>query len=1098
MATQELRREFAEFQKKHDADIANIDNTLKAQVENMNALREELAKLVQIINTGKLSSPVVAQTSQGQTQQPTCTHQTCCSVKFPESSNTIDPIASLTKFGKVDFPSYDGIENFRGWLYKCNRFFKAHNILDENKVEIASMYLSGDAIIWHECYMQDKMTFSDWRDYIFDMSLRFGEGEMQDPIILWKNLNQTCSVNDYQRDFEKIRSRVKCSEKQAMAMFVGGLKEELQHPVACYNPKSVVEAYSIAKQQELSINSIIRITKNLSLNPRNLPPLPPLTSNIQKLPQYTNPNSYHNFPRPPPFTPQNSSLISSMAKTQNKTKNTRTLTEVEMEDKKRKGLCFLCDEKYTPGHRCAKKGLYNLEIQATDEEIDVENDEMEETQSLNQLSTIEPRISIHPLTGEQAYNTLKVIGFVKKRPILILIDSGSTHNFLDVRLAKKLDCITDRVKPYQVNMADGNQIKRAEWCKSFEWKVQNLVFSTEVLLLPLSEYDLILGIQWLEPLGKVLWDFSKRTLQFMYQGQMVQLDAAPSPQLKWIESDQMIYTLRKEDCSEKSKFFLVQMLLEGYSDVFSELDALPPARTLDHQITLKARTEPISIRPYRYPVVQKDVMEKLVKEMLESGFIRSSTSPFSSPVVLVKKKDGTWRMCVDYRELNKATIRMKESNIHKTAFRTHQGHYEFLVMPFGLINAPSTFQSVMNDAFRQFLRKFVLVFFDDILVYSRTWEQHLQHLQLVLQTLMDNTFYAKQTKISAMQAWPVPKSVKELKGFLGLTGLPDFQEEFIIKTDASGTGVGAVLMQKGHPIAFLSKALAAKHQGLSTYEKELLALVMAVTKWRPYLVGRHFVIKTDHHSLKYLLEQRIATPAQQKWLSKLLGYDYEISYKKGAENHVADALSRITSHEVSLRAMSMVTTDFLEEIQSSWVHDDKLQSLIQEIQKTPPFYPKYSFVDQQLRRKRKLMVGNTDNLKQKLIAMIHAGALGGHSGAEVTMRKLVAIFYWKKMKKDVCKFVRGCDICQKNKYETLNPAGLLQPLPIPLRVWDEVSMDFIEGLPNSMGHTVILVIVDKLSKYAHFLALSHPYTTIKIAQLYLVNIVITRFFIQLI
>ncbi|GKV05606.1 hypothetical protein SLEP1_g17598 [Rubroshorea leprosula] len=701
MATQELRREFVEFQKKHDTDIANINNTLKAQVENTNALREELAKLVQIINTGKLSSPV------------------------------------------VDFPSYDGIENFRGWLYKCNRFFKAHNVPDENKVKIASMYLSDDAIIWHECYMQDNMTFPNWRDYIFDMSLRFGEGEMQDPIILWKNLNQTGSVNDYQKDFERIRSKVKCSEKQAVAMFVGGLKEELQHSVACYNPKSVVEAYSIAKRQE-------------------------------KLPQYTNPNSYHNSPRPPSFAPQNSSLISSMAKTQNKTKNTRTLTEAEMEDKKRKGLCFWCDENYTLGHRCAKKGLYNLEIQATDEEID-------------------------------AYNTLKVIGFVKKRPILILINSGSTHNFLDVRRAKKLGSITD---------------------------------------------------EWLEPLGKVLWDFNKRTLQFMYQGQM--------------------------------------KLLEGYSDVFSELDALPPARTLDHQITLKARTEPISIRPYRYPTVQKDVMEKLVKKMLESGFIKSSTSPFSSPVVLVKKKDGTWRMCVDYRELNKTTvkdklpmpvieelldelhgaqffskidlrsgyhqIRMKESNIHKTAFKTHQGHYEFLVMPFGLTNASSTFQSVMNDAFRQFLRKFVLIFFDDILVY---------------------------TKISVMQAWLVPKSIKELRGFLGLTGknnfvwnmeaqqafealkqamssatvlaLPDFQEEFVIETDASGTSV--------------------------------------VTKWRSYPVGRHFVIKTDLHSWKYLLEQRIATPAQQKWLSKLLGL--------------------LQPLPMPLKVWDGVSMDFIEALQSS-------------------------------------------------------------------------------------------------------------------------------------------------------------------------------------
>nr|GEW73402.1 putative mitochondrial protein [Tanacetum cinerariifolium] len=318
----------------------------------------------------------------------------------------------------------------------------------------------------------------------------------------------------------------------------------------------------------------------------------------------------------------------------------------------------------------------------------------------------------------------------------------------------------------------------------------------------------------------------------------------------------------------------------------------------------------------------------MVKELLKSGVIRISQNPFSSLIVMVKKKDGSWRMCVDYRQLNKYTvkdkfpipvieelidelswsvvfskhdfrvgyhqIKMSEADICKSAFRTHEGHYEFLVMPFRLTNAPSTFQSLMNTVFKPFLKKLVLVFFDDILIYSKNIEEHGKHLELVLQVMQDNTLFAKKSrcsfavtqveylrhktstqgvstdpsKIKAMLKWPTPTTIKQLKGFLGLTGyyrrfmknyasisqphttllkknafkwidaaklannylkkammeapmltLPNFDQEFFVETDASGTGIEVVLCQNGNPIAYLSKTLATKHQSLSTYTR---------------------------------------------------------------------------------------------------------------------------------------------------------------------------------------------------------------------------------------------------------------------------------------
>lgn len=311
---------------------------------------------------------------------------------------------------------------------------------------------------------------------------------------------------------------------------------------------------------------------------------------------------------------------------------------------------------------------------------------------------------------------------------------------------------------------------------------------------------------------------------------------------------------------------------------------------------------------------------------------------------------------------------MKPEDEHKTAFRSHHGHFESKVMSYGLTSAPATFQEVMNTILAPLLRRGVLVFIDDILVYSSTLEEHVKLLRQVCQILTEHQLKVKRFKcffarasltylghvisargvstdtknIVAMQTWPVPSNTKEVRGFLGLAGyyrkfvrnfgvisslltdllkknvvfcwtseheasfqslkqallsapvlaLPDFKKPYEIETDASDIGIGAVLMQAGHPIAFLSKALGPKSRGLSTYEKESLAILMVVEKWRSYLQFAEFVIRTNQRSLVHLEDQWLATPWQVKAMTKLQGLHYRLLYKKGMKNRAADALSR--------------------------------------------------------------------------------------------------------------------------------------------------------------------------------------------------------------
>lgn len=318
-----------------------------------------------------------------------------------------------------------------------------------------------------------------------------------------------------------------------------------------------------------------------------------------------------------------------------------------------------------------------------------------------------------------------------------------------------------------------------------------------------------------------------------------------------------------------------------------------------------------------------------------------------------------------------------------------------------------------------------------------------------------------------------------------MLALPDFSKPFSIETDASALGIGAVLMQEGHPLAFLSKALGPKSLGLSTYEKEYMAILMAIQQWRPYLQHGEFAIHTDQRSLSMLSEQRLHTQWQQKVFSKLLGLQYRIVYKKGTENKAVDALSRKTSHSSTCAAISSSTPQWLSDVLGSYQSDSVALDLISKLSIDPSAVPGFHLQDGILRYNNRIWIGSNAQLQLKLIQACHSSALGGHSSIPVTYMRMKKLFAWRGMKAAVTQFVHSCVVCQQAKADRTKLPGKLQPLPVPDSAWQIISLDFVEGLPKFGHANCILVVVDSFTKYAHFIPLHHPYTAASVAKLFL-------------
>jgi hypothetical protein len=617
---------------------------------------------------------------------------------------------------RIDMPLFDGSDP-DDWVARAERYFDIYNLTEKAKLNAAMMSFEGEALAWWQ-FINRNGPIPSWASAKLLLIKHFrppNAGTLCEQLLA---LTQTSSVAEYIRQYIQLAAPlVEVSDRVYMDKFFNGLRPEIRVELRILKPLNLNQAmeFALLVEEKLAIHGIPSGTRPIHT---------------------THLNRTRENPRPAKVETD-----AGVNQTQ-KANRFKYLTEEEIREKKEKGLCFRCDKKFRRGHRCENNEIAILLTQSEDE--DTLGSEGDEEKRDDEVVAHNVEVSLNSVVGLTAPKTMKLEGEIGGQRVIVLIDSGASHNFIAKSLVEQLRLPLTTTAEYGVVMGNGDSAKGIGLCSGVRLLLQGIEIRDDFLPLKLGSTDVILGIKWLATLGVTQINWREQTLRFNLGERGVILQGDPSLSKTMVTLKSLVRTIKKGETGVWVEFNGIVTadyeqaelspkildLLQQNSAVFDMPVGLPPSRNHEHQIVLKSGTTPISVRPYRYPQFQKNEIERLIQEMLEAGIIRISNSPFSSPVLLVKKKDGSWRFCVDYRALNKETIsdkfpipiidelldelhgaqvfskldlksgyhqiRVKAEDVHKTAFRTHDGHYEFLAMPFGLKNAPATFQSLMN------------------------------------------------------------------------------------------------------------------------------------------------------------------------------------------------------------------------------------------------------------------------------------------------------------------------------------------------------------------------------------------------------------------
>lgn len=750
--------------------------------------------------------------------------------------------------------------------------------------------------------------------------------------------------------------------------------------------------------------------------------------------------------------------------------------------------------------------------------------------------------------------------------ILSLVDSGSTSTVLGsagFSLLQRFNLPIKYDNNFCITTADGTSQDLLGYVM-LPISLNKIVRPLKVLIIPSVVHTLILGMDFIN-LFNLNVDFSS----FTYNS-----SAPKAANLCTVNSLHTVHDLSE---SQRTELAEVQKLFQE----LSPSDRLGRTHLICHTIDT-GNAKPISQRQYPLSPAMQKHLNKEIDEMLKLGIIRPSKSPWCSPLWLVEKHSGEYRICFDGRKLNEVTVSdqypmplidnilnklrdakylssidlksaffqipLEESSRPKTAFAVYgKGLFEFCVMPFGLSNAPKTMVRLMDMVIGPSLEPESFVFLDDIIVASSDFQTHIKTLKTVHQRLKEANltvnwkkcefcrpslkylgFVVDQQglrtdpdKVSAILNYPTPKNTTEVRRLIGLVSWyrrfienfatlaapisnllhgrkkgqpiswnadseqafqeikkkltsapvlasPDFSQPFIIQCDASDYGVGAILYQDcdglEHPIAYASKALTKTQKNYSVTEKELWAVIFGIEKFRGYVMGTEFTVVTDHASLKWLSNFSNPSGRLARWLMRISQFKFQVVHRKGALNVVADALSR------SVPEVAVLDT-------SKFKPDEWYTSMLRRVQDHPEDFPSFRVENGILYKHlfhTNSIESNTSDWKivvplenrSELFQKYHDNATAGHFGISKTLHRILELYYWPSMKKDVYNYVRCCQVCGANKSPNLPRAGLMgsyREINFPFQM---MSADLMGPYPRSKsGNQYLLVVVDWFTKY---------------------------------
>ncbi|KAJ9544482.1 hypothetical protein OSB04_024189 [Centaurea solstitialis] len=1124
-----------------------------------------------------------------------------------------------------EFHGKEGAVGLLSWFDSMESVLHISKCSDNRKVEYAACQLQGRALTWWNIQVQTRgreaaynLPWEDFKKLLIEEYCPKSELQKLEAEF-WNHSMKGMDVDKYTTRFHELAQLVPhmvTPEEKRIDRYIWGLAPEIRRMVTSANPTTIQSAVVLANRLA---NDVVRSgagTKSSMGGKRKL------EGQSGRRPSSGSSQSTH-------------SLKNYVAKTQDQGTYKGSYPECKKCNRHHWGNCLYCEKCKQLGHstqycrkgegvpsegrkcfecgspkhfknKCPKIGQGSRNT--------MDGSQGSRTNTVNQGTQARGRAFV--IGTEEARQEPRVITgtfLINDHYASVIFDSGADRSFVSLGFRPLIPLASESLdEVYSIELADGRELKAHDVLLNCTLSLADELFSIDLIPIELGSFDAVVGMDWLSQNRATIGCYEKTVRIQLSDGRTLVIEGErPNRSLGIVSCMKAHSYLRKRYIA-----FLVQVVgkkpeakkledipvVRSYPEVFpDELPGLPPTRQVEFRIDLIPGAAPVAKAPYRLAPAEMRELSNQIQELLDKGFIQPSSSPWGAPVLFVKKKDGSLRMCIDYRELNKLTIknryplpriddlfdqlqgasffskidlrsgyhqvRVHEEDVPKTAFRTRYGHYEFMVMPFGLTNAPAVFMDLMNRICRPYLDKFVIVFIDDILIYSKSREEHEQHLKVVLELLRDQKLYAKfskcefwirevhflghvvreegilvdPAKIEAIAKWETPKTPTEIRQFLGLAGyyrrfiegfskiaqpltmltqkdkkfdwgqrqedafqllkqklcnapvlaLPQGTEDFVVYCDASRQGLGCVLMQRDKVIAYASRQLKNHEQNYTTHDLELGEVVFALKIWRHYLYGTKCTVFTDHKSLQHILDQKMLNMRQRRWVELLSDYDCEIKYHPGKANVVADALSRKErAKPLRVRALEMlVHTSLKEDIlkaQEEALREDRLKD-----ETLHNLEGRFDLKTDGVRYfKGRVWVPKTGNLRGLILKEAHESRYSIHPGADKMYKDLKEYYWWPGMKKDVASYVGRCLTCSKVKAENQKPSGLLQQPGIPEWKWERISMDLVTKLPRTAkGHDTIWVIVDRLTKSAHFLPIREDYKMDKLARIYIKEVV---------